>query len=129
MELRIVFMLLGLMMVLGGDWDDDGKIDARQTWAGRRLLSVISRVYRETAVFYDPTEMTGPRASGLPLISLGQQGVRWTSNSMDEMRDAFFGENSVRDRTGPGYYTWRFIPGLTGLVKISEIYPQDKMNP
>lgn len=126
MELSAVFSLIGLMMMLGGDWDDDGKVDLRQSWSGRKLLGITNRIYRETAVFYDLTEMTGPRASGIPLISLAQQGLNWTSNSMDELRDAFFGENSARDRSGPGRYTWKFVPGLSGIVKASEIYAQDK---
>ena len=127
MELRAVFLLIGLMLALGGDWDDDDKVDLKQSWAGRKLLSVVNRIYRETAVFYDPTEMTGPRASGIPLISLAQQGLKWTSNSMDEMRDRLFGEDSAQDRTGPGYYTWKFLPGLSGVVRAAEIYPQDKI--
>ena len=126
MELRYVFSLIMAMMVLGGDWDDDGKIDARQTWTGRKMLNVLHRVYRETAVFYDLTEMTGPRASGIPLISLAQNGLNWTANSLDETRDAFFGEDSPRDRTPAGYYSWKFAPGIHGIVKMSEIYPQDK---
>tara|TARA_R110000787_G_scaffold115506_2_gene225433 strand:+ start:19168 stop:24069 length:4902 start_codon:yes stop_codon:yes gene_type:complete len=127
MELRAVFLLIGLMLALGGDWDDDDKVDLKQSWAGRKLLSVVNRIYRETAVFYDPTEMTGPRASGIPLISLAQQGLKWASNSMDEMRDGLFGEDSAQDRTGPGYYTWKFLPGLSGIVRAAEIYPQDKI--
>ena len=125
-ELRSVIILLLSLMALGGDWDEDGKKDIRQSWMGRKMDNVLNRVYRETAVFWDPTEMTGPRASGIPLMSLGQQLVRFTSNSMDEMRDTLFMENSSRDRTPPGYYAWKFIPGISGLVQIAEIYPQDK---
>ena len=126
-ELRAVLGLLALMMVLGGDWDDDGKKDLHQHWGGRRLAGIINRIYRETAVFADPREMTGPRASGIPLLSLAQNGVKWIDNSIDEMGDAFFGEDSVRDRTPAGYYTWKFVPGLHGIVQIAEIYPQDKI--
>ena len=126
-EMRAVLALLALMLAMGGDWDDDGKKDLHQSWGGRRLSGVVNRIYREVAVFADPREMSGPRASGIPLLSLVQNGLNLVTNSADEMRDAFFGEDSVRDRSGVGYYTWKFVPGLHGIVQISEIYPQDKI--
>ena len=125
--MRAVLALLALMLAMGGDWDDDGKKDLHQSWGGRRLSGVVNRIYREVAVFADPREMSGPRASGIPLLSLVQNGLNLVTNSADEMRDAFFGEDSVRDRSGVGYYTWKFVPGLHGIVQISEIYPQDKI--
>tara|TARA_R110000824_G_scaffold84217_5_gene210230 strand:+ start:5125 stop:10062 length:4938 start_codon:yes stop_codon:yes gene_type:complete len=127
MELKAVFALLMLMTALGGDWDEDGKIDANQTWVGRKMHGIFGRIYRETAVFYDLREMAGPRSSGIPLISLAQNGLKWVGNSYDEIGDTMFGEDSVRDKSGIGYYSWKFVPGLHGIVKAAEIYPQDKV--
>ena len=121
-EIRAVLLLMISIMMLGGDWDDDGKKDIRQTWAGRQLYSVLNRTYREVAVFYDWTEMTGPRASGIPLMSFGSNIINLSTNSADELRDAFFGENDNPDRSGWGKYTFKFIPGFNGLVKAAEIY-------
>ena len=127
MELKAIFALLIIMMALGGDWDEDGKIDANQTWIGRKMNGIFNRIYRETAVFYDLREMTGPRSSGIPLISLAQNGLKWVGNSYDEIGDTMFGEDNVRDRSGLGYYSWKFVPGVQGLVQAAEIYPQDKI--
>lgn len=125
-EIRAV-LLLGLMMgMASGDWDDDNKIDLRQTWAGRKLHNVMGRIYRETAVFVDPREMTGPRASGIPLLSLGGDLISLASNSLDETRDLLMGENSVRDSKPVGYVSFKFVPGANGIAKALEIYPQYK---
>lgn len=121
-EIRAVLLMMISIMLLGADWDDDGKKDIRQTWAGRQLYSVLNRTYREVAVFYDITEMTGPRASGIPLMSFGQQITNLGSNTMDQLRDDLFGQNNKRDRTGRGHYLFKFAPGLNGLVNIAEIY-------
>jgi hypothetical protein len=126
-ELRAVLALIALMMAMGGDWDDDGKKDLHQSWTGRKLSSIVNRIYREVAVFADPRELAGPRSSGIPLLSFAQNGLKLLSNSADTMRDTFFGQDSNRDRTPAGYYTFKFVPGIHGIVQMAEIYPQDKI--
>jgi hypothetical protein len=127
-ELRAIALLMATLMMMGGDWDDDGKIDMRQSYAGRKIYNIFGRIYRETAVFWDLTELTGPRASGIPLLGLGQDGIKWVRNSFDEFWDRVLGRQGVEknDRVELGYYTWKFAPGLGGLVKALEIYPQHK---
>jgi len=125
-EVRAVALLFLMISLAGGDYDDDGKTDIRQTWIGRKMHNVLGRVYRETAIFLDPTEMTGPRASGIPLLSLGADLVGLGSNSLDEIRDAVFGENDERDLKPPGYQLLKFAPGINGVAKAFEIYPQYK---
>ena len=114
-------------MVGGGHKKEEvWTIDIRQTLAGRKLHNVTNRIYREVAFFWDITELTGPRASGIPLMGLGQNGVKWVGNSLDELRDAAFGEDNERDRTPGGYYTFKFIPGIHGIGKLVELFPQEK---
>ena len=110
----------------GGDWDDDDEIDMRQTWAGRKLHNVFHRIYREVAFFWDPLELSGPRSTGIPLLQVFQNGYKWVSNSLDEVRDATFGENSARDRTPWGYYTFKFLPPLDGIGAELEIFEAHK---
>ena len=129
-ELRAVALLFSLLFMMGGDWDDDGKVDIRQSWVGRKLHNIFGRIYRETAVFWDLTELTGPRSTGIPLLGLAQMGIKWIDNSMDEFWDAVTGiegtESRSEDSVGRFYYTFKLAPGLSGLVKAAEIYPQDK---
>jgi len=125
-EIRAVALLMLLIMMLGADWDDDGKVDIRQTWAGRKLYAVVNRIYRETAVIIDPREFMNSRSTSIPLVSLGTNLINVVANSLDEIRDLTVGENSAGDRSEFGYYTFKFFPGLNGVVKASEIYAQDK---
>ena len=125
-EIRAVALLMMIIMMMGGDWDDDGKVDIRQTWIGRKLYAVTNRIYRETAVIIDPREFMNSRSTSVPLVSLGTNLINLVANSIDEIRDVTFGENSQSDRSEFGYYTFKFFPGLNGLVKAAEIYSQDK---
>ena len=126
-EIRAVILLMLSIMALGGDWDDDGDIDIRETWAGRQLYRYLNRIYRETAFFIDWREFVGsPRSTGIPLISMGGQFLKWADNSFDELTDSMFGEDDSPDKTPPGYYTLKFVPGLASLAEYFEIYPQYK---
>jgi len=125
-ELRAAFLLFMLLRMAGGDWDDDGKKDIRQNFAGRKLDNVLNRVYRETAIFIDLTELTGPRSSGLPILTLGSQIIRWSSNTLDEIGDFFFGEDKGGDRVEKLHYFWQFLPPAGGVAKFAEIDDQYK---
>ena len=129
-ELRAVILLGLTVMGLGGDWDDDGKIDIRQSWTGRKFYNVMNRIYRETAVFWDPTEFVGPRSTGIPLLGLVQDGIKLVNNSADELLDRIQGREGIEtdDRVGAGYYTFKLAPGLGALAKAMEIYPQHKQS-
>lgn len=126
-ELRAVILLGLTVMGLGGDWDDDGKIDIRQSWLGRKTYNILNRVYRETAVFWDPTEFVGPRSTGIPLLGLIQDGIKLLNNSADELGDRLTGKQGIEhDPIEAGYYTFKLAPGLGALAKAMEIYPQHK---
>tara|TARA_R110002012_G_scaffold4248_4_gene19519 strand:+ start:27830 stop:32767 length:4938 start_codon:yes stop_codon:yes gene_type:complete len=125
-EVRHVILFALLIAMLGGDWDDDGKVDIRQSFAGRKVHNIMNRIYRELAVFVDPREMTGPRASGLPILSLGNSLIRWSDNSIDEIGDYFFGEDMGGDRVDAFHYTWQFTPGVGAAAKFVEASKQFK---
>ena len=119
-ELRSVFLFFIALRLAGGDYDEDGKVDLRQTYAGRKLDNLLNRVYRELAIFTDPTELTGPRSSGLPILTLGAQVIRWTDNTFDEIGDTFFGENAGGDRVERWHYTLQWFPPAGGMAKWLE---------
>ena len=126
MEFRGVMLLAMLLMLMSGDWDDDGKIDLRQSWAGRQLYKIVNRAYRETAVFVDPREFMDSRSTGIPLISMASNIVKLASNTADEVRDVAFGENNQKDKTGPLHYTPKFVPGLDAIFNVLEVRETDK---
>jgi len=115
-----------IIMMMGGDWDDDGKVDIRQTWIGRKLYAVTNRIYRETAVIIDPREFMNSRSTSVPLVSLGTNLINLVANSLDQFTDDVFGQDSNNDKSARGYYAFKFFPGINGLVKAAEIYSQDK---
>lgn len=121
-ELRAAILLALAIMMLGGDWDDDGEKDIRQTWAGRQLYSVLNRTYREVALFWDPTELTGPRATGIPLVGFGKNIWNFAGNTIDQMGDDLFGQDDDGDRTGRGYYLFKMSPGIGGIANLFEVY-------
>lgn len=125
-EIRAVVLLMLLLMMLGRDWDDDGKVDIRQTWVGRKLYAVLNRIYRETAVIVDPREFMQSRSTGIPLLGMAENGFKLVANSLDQFTDDVFGQDSKNDRSGRGYYTFKFFPGVGAVVKTLEIYDQDK---
>ena len=101
----------------------------RKTYLGRKTENVFTRAYREVALFWDPTELTGPRSSGLPLLGLAQDGVKWTSNFADELMDRITGRQGVEDDPVEAlYYSFKISPGLSAASKALEIYPQHRQS-
>ena len=93
--------------------------------AGKMLVSEMvkngeNRIKREIAVLLDPTEWTGPRASGLPILSLANGLIKWSDNTVDEIGDYFFGEDFGGDRVDRFHYSWQFVPGAGALAKLIE---------
>ena len=127
MEFRGVSLLFMLVMLMGGDWDDDGKKDIRQTWAGRQLFKTLNRAYRETAVFADPSEFLDSRSTGIPLVSMGANISKWTANFVDEIRDLSLGENNEKDKSQPFHFTPKFVPGLDAIFNVLEVRDSDKI--
>ena len=82
-ELRALVLLLLSFWAIGGDWDKDGKDkDINDTWGGRKMHTLLHRIYREGAFFTDPREITGPRASGVPLMGFEHTAYNLTVESV-----------------------------------------------
>lgn len=121
-ELRAAILLALTIFLMGKDWDDDGEKDIRKSWSGRQLYALMNRTYREVAFFWDPTELTGPRATGIPLVGFGKNIYNFAGNTIDQMGDDLFGQDENPDRTGRGYYAFKMAPGLSGIANLFEIY-------
>ena len=129
MEFRASILLFLTLMQLGGDDDDDGKIDMRQTWAGRKFYNSFNRIFRETAVFTKPNEFfESGRATGIPLLGLLQQTVKLGENTIDQIGDDLAGREPYadKDRTARFHYTFKMFPGLNAITKGMELNKYDK---
>ena len=125
MELRATLGLFLLLMSIGGDDDEDGKIDIRQSYTGRKLHNTINRIYRETAVFTQPQEfLESGRATGIPMLSLLGNGIKMVSNTVDQMGDDLAGRKAYedKDRTPRFFYTFKLFPGINALTKGVELF-------
>lgn len=129
MEFRATIALLLLLMGMGGDEDEDGKIDIRQSFAGRKIHNVFNRIFRETAVFTQPQEfLDAGRATGIPMLGLLRQGISLLENTVDETGDLLSGEAPYenRDRQERFYNVFKMTPGLNALSKGIELFPNQK---
>ena len=129
MEFRATILLLLTLMQLGGDDDDDGKIDIRQTWAGRKFHNSFNRILRETAVFTQPQEFfESGRATGIPLLGLLNQSINLIDNTVDQIGDDLAGREPYadKDRTARFHYTFKMVPGLNAITKGMELNKYDK---
>jgi len=125
MELRATLGLFLLLMSIGGDDDEDGKIDIRQSYTGRKLHNTINRIYRETAVFTQPQEfLESGRATGVPMLSLLGNGIKMVSNTVDQIGDDLAGREAYedKDRTPRFFYTFKLFPGINALTKGIELF-------
>ena len=124
MELRFALMFAMLLAFMKGDWDDDGKVDMRQSWLGRKVYNVINRTYREVAVFTNPAKFVDSgRISSLPMLSMFGDMKRLLTNSLDETRDVLVGENDANDRAQALHYSFKWVPGLNAFAEAVEWDP------
>ena len=125
MEFRATLALFLMLMTIGGDDDEDGKTDIRQTYMGRKLHNTLNRIFRETAVFTQPQEfLESGRATGIPMLSLLNTGLSLISNTVDQIGDDVAGREPYEDgdRAPRFYYTFKLFPGVNALSKGLEVF-------
>lgn len=127
-EFRMLLLIAMLVMMAGGDWDDDGHPDYRDNYALRQLYKVILKAQMELGFSTNPKDVITLLGKGLLPISKVLVDIANTfGNTVDESRDIVFGENSSQDKTPVGYYSTRWIKGVNGLRKtVDWFYEQDK---
>jgi len=125
-ELRTVLLFLASIAFIGGDFDDDGKADYRETWAGRTLYRLLNRTYLEVGYYADMNEMQRVLTAPMPIIRFGVDLYRLFKNTHDEFRDMLFGENAKNDQTPFFYYGSDWIPGWNQVGGTLEIFEADK---
>ena len=125
-ELRTVLLFLMSIAFIGGDFDDDGKADYRDTWAGRTLYRLLNRTYLEVGYYADLGEMQNVLTAPMPIIRFGVDLYRVVANTHDEFRDALFGENAANDPTPWFYYGSDWLPGFNQVGGFFEVFKQDK---
>lgn len=70
LELRILLAFAGLMMLLGGDWDEDGKKDYKKYLLTRKLAALIFKTNQEMSFVFNPMDFTAMIKSPLPTLRI-----------------------------------------------------------
>lgn len=115
-ELRILLAFAGIMMLMAGDWDDDGQADYKKYLLTRKLAATIFKTNQEMSFVFNPIDFTNMVKTPLPMIGLVTDSWKLMKNTIDELLDIPFGEERLiggqkKDKTAIGYYGHTFIPG------------------
>lgn len=117
-ELSVLLTMIGLAMLAGGDWDDDGKKDYQQYLALNWTYRTINRVKRELGFFYGSEGFDILFQTSLPVTSVALDAKKAIVNFVDEAYHDISGIDDNRDRTGYLYYTSKQIPVVYPIKKL-----------
>jgi hypothetical protein len=109
-ELRM-YMAMGAllsfmgMMMFGGTDDKDKKKNAVAEFLSRNMYRMTSRGLLELSFFFDPSAfLRSFMISPVALLSPVKSWQKIYKNTVDELTDSIYGENSPNDASGFGYY-------------------------
>ena len=125
-ELRVYAGFIALLALLGGDWDDDGDKDYKETYMGRTIFRTMNRVHRELGFFYGSDALEMVSKNSIPVFSLLFDGMDLVAQVFDESRDAIAGENSKNDQRDISTAFLRMFPGINKAGQTIEIFDKDK---
>jgi len=128
-ELRIILGTLALITYLGGK--DDGEKDPRyyNNIITRNLYKILTKSNSELSFMWNPVEFINLVQNPLPITSLLTLAMKTLNNTMDEIRDLLFGENSPQDRSPIMYYGIQWARGGVQLARFFELYENYKKSP
>lgn len=121
----VIASLYMLIAALGGDWDDDGEPDYKESYPMRKLMQLMIKTRTESMFYSNPMDAYQMTRNSIPMLGLVVDFFAMGSNGLDETRDFLFGEDSKKDKTPPMYRFIKMIPGNQVLTQIVELYEQD----
>lgn len=118
-EIKVITGIFLAMMLMKGDWDDDGEEWYKRNVATRQAYKYISRVYLEMSFFTNPSSVKDILKSPVPIINVGTDMLGFIENTWDEATDRIFGlegePGDARDRTPALHYAKKQVPILRSL--------------
>jgi len=125
-EVRVITILISILAALGGDWDDDGDKDYKESWLGRQSYRFFNRYRREMMSLINPNDWKTLFTGGVfPVASLGIDFQKWLANTFDVTRDMLIEQNSSQDKSPIFYETHQWIPGYK-FFDMFELFEQSK---
>ena len=110
-ELKWVVGLAMVLLAAGGDWDDDGTADYKQTAVGRVGYKLLERMYLELSFFSNPASVKELLKSPLPVMQVTEDIQNVFGNTFSEAGDIITG-STERDQTPIGHYSKKMLPLL-----------------
>jgi hypothetical protein len=120
-EVRMYLIVLGTIMAMAGDWDDDDKPDYKKYWATRKLVKLMHRTSLELGFFFNPSSATEIIKTPLPIAGLALDLQKLAGNTIDESLDLVFGDKK-KDKTGIGYYSAKMVPIVKTGTDLFEVF-------
>ena len=124
-EVQVFLALSALIMSMRGDWDDDGEPMWKETWVAHKLYQVLNKASSEVAFTFNPLDYARLIQNPFPIASLFIDTSKMLINTVDESRDAVFGENNNSDKTGKFYYSVGILPGGFQLRRLLDLSEED----
>ena len=125
-----LYVLSGLFLLLSaarGDYDDDGKADYKNYWAGRMFVKALGKTHSELLFLLDPTQIERMIREPIPVTGMLSDIISLLDNTVDEviMDQMGYAENSPYDKSPLFYYSSNWIFGFRQARRIFEPFEQD----
>ena len=131
-ELRVILLLAGLLMLMAGDWDDDGERDYNKYLMTRKLASLMFKVQQEISFIYRPDQFASMIKNPIPALGLLTDAFKTIKATGSETWDLLSGKdaliglgNEKSDKTPRGYQTTKWAPGFGGALRFFDFFNQD----
>ncbi len=110
-ELRMILALVGMVMALRMDWDDDGQADWQKNWYTRTMFRAINRARREVGflVSWEDWRYTIFRAP-IPIMSLPLDANKALWSALSGIGDFVRGEERPPGERSKFYPAFRMLP-------------------
>jgi len=111
-ELSTILAIVGTVMALRVDWDEDGEDEWRKNWYTRTFYRSVNRARRELAFFISPTDWSYLLRMPAPIMSLPVDATNALYSALDGVGDIVSGEEPRTDRERSKFWPLiKFTPG------------------
>jgi hypothetical protein len=117
-ELSIYIALIGLVLLVGGDWDDDGKKDYKQYLALSFTYKILNRMRRELGFFLGSEGVDIALNTTVPVTGLGLDLKRSIENFVQEAYDDIRGVENPYDKSGYFHHFSKITPIVNPIRKF-----------
>ncbi len=98
----------------------------------RKLAAIIFKTNQELSFVYNPIDFTNLIKNPVPMLGLVTDSFKTIKNGMSEIYDTGSGKDAIiglgkeeSDKTPRLYYTSKMIPGVSGIVRLLDIFNDD----